>query len=196
MHPQLHTPTETPSQNPSILILESRDRYRSCHIRVPDAEERLAAISIDNQYYSFFKIEKNEKRALEIADRLCHRGEAIAITRNPKGYAIWVQETEARPSTPIKPEQPAIPPSTNTPCKILASRSQYQTCHIRVPDLDKRLAAIFFDCHYYSLFKVVDEVQQALQIVRRLSYRGEETVITKTEKGYGLWILEPEAQPL
>ncbi|NJN58252.1 MAG: hypothetical protein HC879_12515 [Leptolyngbyaceae cyanobacterium SL_5_9] len=75
---------------------------------------------------------------------------------------------------------------------ILTSRSQYRPCHIRVPDLEKPLAAIAFNGNYYSLFKVVEDVQQAKQIIVRLSHRGDSTVITKSLKGYGLWVLEPE----
>ncbi|MBD2070987.1 hypothetical protein H6F93_26300 [Leptolyngbya sp. FACHB-671] len=75
---------------------------------------------------------------------------------------------------------------------ILTSRSQYRPCHIRVPDLDKPLAAIAFNGNYYSLFKVVEDVKQAKQLIIRLSHRGDATVITKSVKGYGLWVLEPE----
>ncbi|NJL36238.1 MAG: hypothetical protein HC899_05375 [Leptolyngbyaceae cyanobacterium SM1_4_3] len=88
-------------------------------------------------------------------------------------------------------DQPERSPQEQ-PCSILTSRSQYRPCHIRVPDLEKPLAAIAFNGNYYSLFKVVEDVQQAKQIIVRLSHRGDSTIITKSLKGYGLWVLEPE----
>lgn len=179
----------------SSSILRSRQHYQCCHILVPDAEERLPAIAVQGNYYSFFRTERHESRALEVAERLHRRGDGVVITETPKAYAIWVLEPEAKPAQVKSTSAPILEtPHSNQSYKILASRTQYQPCHIKVPDLDKRLAAISFDGKYYSLFKSVDDGQQAVQLVRRLNYRGDAAVITKTAKGYGIWILEPDAQ--
>jgi hypothetical protein len=182
--------------SPSIKILRSRSQYRSCHIRVPDSEQCLAAICLDQSYYSFFKFEKDQNRASQVAGRLNHRGDVSIITETPKGYAIWILETEAKLAQSLRAKYSVTDPPERSPQQqsysILTSRSQYRPCHIRVPDLEKPLAAIAFNGNYYSLFKVVEDVQQAKQIIAKLSHRGDSTVITKSLKGYGLWVLEPE----
>ncbi|WP_199333766.1 hypothetical protein [Oculatella sp. FACHB-28] len=164
---------------------------------MPDSERYLAAIFFDQAYYSFFKFEKDQNRASQVANRLNHRGDTSVITQTPKGYAIWILEPEAKPSQLLqavhsRPRQPQRSLQQKQSYNILTSRSQYRPCHIRVPDLDKPLAAIAFNGDYYSLFKVVEDVQQAKQLIIRLSHRGDATVITKSVKGYGLWVLEPE----
>lgn len=94
-------------------------------------------------------------------------------------------------SSPIRPAQPIADLSR---CKILESRKQYRACHIQVPDSKERLAAIVFNDHYYSFFKLVKESQKALQIAAKLVYRGDEVAMTRTVKGDVIWIYEPEAQ--
>lgn len=182
----------------SIRFLKFRNQYHSCHIRVPDSERYLAAIFFDSSYYSFFKFEKDHNRASQVATKLNRRGDTSIITETPKGYAIWILEPEAKPSHLIQAvyrstRKPQRSLQQKQPYNILTSRSEYRPCHIRVPDLDKPLAAIAFNGNYYSLFKVVEDVQQAKQLIIRLSHRGDATVITKSVKGYGLWVLEPEA---
>ncbi|WP_199336732.1 hypothetical protein [Oscillatoria sp. FACHB-1407] len=169
-------------------IIESRQQYRSCHIHVPHSEQRLPAIFFNNAYYSFFKVEKDKNRAVELSIRLHRRGETTIITNVSRGYVIWIEEAEAKPSKPVQNSS-----KCTTSYKILTSPSQYQPCHIRVPDLNKPIAAIRSDGKYYSLFKITDDTQQAVQLIKRLSARGEETIITKTVKGYGIWVFEPEA---
>ncbi|WP_199296218.1 hypothetical protein [Trichocoleus sp. FACHB-591] len=83
--------------------------------------------------------------------------------------------------------------TVNPPPRILESRTQYQPCHIRVPDLDARVAAIRVNGKFYSLLKLVKERQQALEIANRLANKGEEAVITATIKGDAIWVLEREA---
>ena len=79
--------------------------------------------------------------------------------------------------------------------RILESRTQYRPCHVRVPDLNQRLTAIYVDGSYYSLLKLVKDRQQALEITSRLAYRGEAAIITATAKGDAIWVLERDAYP-
>ena len=76
--------------------------------------------------------------------------------------------------------------------KILESRQQYQTCRIKVPHFKRRLFAIHVNNEYYSFFRVEKTQEKVLEIMAKLSHRVEKTVITKTEKGYVIWHLEPE----
>jgi hypothetical protein len=81
----------------SIRILESRSQYRSCHLQLPDLDERLPGISVGHSLYSFLKSEQNQSRALEKAENLSRKGDHPILTKTPKGYVIWVLEPDAQP---------------------------------------------------------------------------------------------------
>ncbi|MFQ3615342.1 MAG: hypothetical protein SNJ57_00595 [Cyanobacteriota bacterium] len=213
-------PNGSPSRVPPVKILEFRTDYRSCHIVLPDSNERTAAIALDGEYYSFFRVEKSEARAQSICAKLTQRGHRPVITRVPKGFAVWTLEPNAQiapKTTSVRPSNAPNHPTLNlssdspsdslpvpleatpteapiAPYRILVSPDQYKFCNIRVPDLDKRLMAVCVDGLFYSLFKTLEDVQQAVQIVKKLNYRGNETIITKNAKGYSLWVLEPDAR--
>ncbi|QKD81252.1 hypothetical protein HPC62_02870 [Thermoleptolyngbya sichuanensis A183] len=196
---------------PTVEILELRTDYRSCHIVLPDSNERTAAIALAGEYYSFFRVEKSEARAQSICAKLMQRGHRPVITRVPKGFVVWTLEPNAQLATQATsarlsdtssslnsstgaPSEKAATDAPVAPYRILVSPDQYKFCNIRVPDLDKRLMAICVDGLFYSLFKTLEDVQQAVQIVKKLNYRGNETIITKNAKGYSLWVLEPDAR--
>jgi len=80
------------------------------------------------------------------------------------------------------------------PTKIIQSKNQYHTCRIKVPDLEKPVAAVCVDQEYYSFFKAVESADKTLEIVAKLGNVGDSTVITKTPKGYAIWVKEPNAQ--
>jgi len=218
-------PDQSLSRVPAVKILERRTDYRSCHIVLPESNERTAAIAHAGEYYSFFRVEKSEARAQSICAKLMQRGHCPVVTRVPKGFAVWTLEPNAQIAprvTPVSPSsatsrppqdsspqspQNAFPQASTdapleaaatespiAPYRILVSPEQYKFCNIRVPDLDKRLMAICVDGSFYSLFKTLEDVQQAVQLVKKLNYRGNETIITKNARGYSLWVLEPDAQ--
>jgi hypothetical protein len=179
------------------LILESRTLYRSCHIVLTETGERMPAITYGNQFYSFFRSERDRARALELATKLRQRDHLPLLTQTPKGFAIWVFEPDAllAPQQAIAPSFKSAdfsPASLDSSYRVLTSPDSYQTCEICVPDLDKRLSAILYEGRFYSLFKTVDDIEQAAQIINRLSYRGDETVIIQSMEGMSLWILEPD----
>jgi hypothetical protein len=196
-----------------IKVLESRAEYRPCHIVLSDSNERTAAIALAGEYYSFFRVEKSEARAQAICAKLMQRGHRPVITRVPKGLAVWTLEPNAQVAPPAataglssRPSRPLLHSSASAPLenaateaqvapyRILVSPDQYKFCNVRVPDLDKRLMAICVEGLYYSLFKTLEDVQQAVQIVKKLNHRGSETIITKNARGYSLWVLEPDAR--
>lgn len=84
---------------------------------------------------------------------------------------------------------------TPVSCLFIASRHQYSACQIKVPDLDRPLAAIAIGNRYYSFFRVAQESPRALSMVTRLSYCGDRVAIKKNPKGYGIWVEEPDASP-
>ncbi len=75
-------------------ILESREQYQTCRIKVPHLERRLFAIKVDEQYYSFLRTEKTKEKALEIIAKLGHRVQRTVITKTEKDYVIWAWEPE------------------------------------------------------------------------------------------------------
>ena len=89
--------------------------------------------------------------------------------------------------------QPTKSDRTVAPTKILELRSQYESCRIRVPDLEQPVAAILVDREYYSFFKAVKEAEKVLAIVSKLGNRGDSTAITKTANGYAISVIEPES---
>jgi hypothetical protein len=78
---------------------------------------------------------------------------------------------------------------------VLASRGQYQTCRISVPELAERVLAILFDGQHYRFIKLVGDREQAFRLAVRLDQRGEPAVITDMDERYAVWALEPAASP-
>jgi len=76
--------------------------------------------------------------------------------------------------------------------QILESQHLYQTCRIKVPHLKQRLLAILFDGQYYSFLRAEETREKVLEIIAKLDSRVQKTVVTKTEKGYMVWVLEPK----
>ena len=174
-------------------ILDSHSQYRRCRIRVPDLRDPLSAICVDDKYYSLVKVVPEREKAFKILERLIDRGDEPVLIQIPKGYSIWVWEPEAYPEPPSKSSHrtPTSPPGLAN-YKIL-ERNQYRACHVRVPDLKKRIAAINVNGNYYSFFKVFPDPDKAKEVVVQLSERGDLLAITQTPKGYAIWVFEPEA---
>lgn len=76
--------------------------------------------------------------------------------------------------------------------QILESQHLYQTGRIKVPHLKQRLLAILFDGQYYSFLRAEETKEKVLEIIEKLDPRVQKTVVTKTEKGYTIWVLEPK----
>lgn len=76
--------------------------------------------------------------------------------------------------------------------QIIESQHLYQTCRIKVPHLEQRLFAILFEGQYYSFLRAEETREQVLETIAKLDPRVQKTVVTKTEKGYVVWALEPE----
>jgi hypothetical protein len=77
--------------------------------------------------------------------------------------------------------------------QILASREQYQTCRVRVPDLQRCLFAVQVQGEYYSLFRSGATQAKALAIATKLKGKGNKPIVTQTEKGHAVWVWQPKA---
>lgn len=176
-------------------ILESRDQYRTCHVRVPDSEKWLAAIVLNDRYYSFFKLVKDSQKALQIAAKLVYRGDEVAITRTIKGDAVWIYEPEAKEGKALNTPSNSLRTSASNSelWRILDSEHEYRPCQIRVPDVAKPMTAIYNDRQYFSHLGTVCEQTQAIELAERLSNKGHAVRITKHELAWAIWVLESEA---
>jgi hypothetical protein len=83
------------SRLPGVPILDSREQYQTCRIRVPHLKSRLFAVLVQGKYYGLFRSGVAQERALEIAVKLGHRGDEPIITQTGKGYAVWVWQPKA-----------------------------------------------------------------------------------------------------
>ncbi|MGG6239833.1 hypothetical protein ACQ4N7_14500 [Nodosilinea sp. AN01ver1] len=88
----------------------------------------------------------------------------------------------------------AAVPTSAMACKLLFDRDLYAPCHVRVPDTDHRLSAIYVDNQFYSFLKIVPEARKAVDIVLRLGKRDHTAAITLTRRGYAVWAHEPGAR--
>jgi hypothetical protein len=73
------------------LFLTKGD-YETCHIQLSDTQEKLAAIAIGPDLYSFFKTLRDRDKALDILARLYDSGNDAVIVQTPKTYSIWILE--------------------------------------------------------------------------------------------------------
>jgi hypothetical protein len=181
----------------SYQILSDRSEYKPCRINVPDLDHAIAAIRVNERYYSLFQVFADSKRAETIAQRLSKRGDEVIITLTPKGSAVWVEEAQGSPASRSqkksqKAQTPANPPEP--PYKVLSSSETYQLGYIKVPDLNDDLEALQFDNQYYSLFKSFSDIHQASEIALRLAQKGDKIIIIPNSPEYTLWILERDAQ--
>jgi hypothetical protein len=178
-----------------VTILESRHQYRSCHIRLPDDDQRVAAILVNGKFYSLLKIVRDRQKALKICDLLTAKGGEVVITRTARGDAIWLWEADAivEPSTQVRLQAAPQVETLPFPCRVLNAPEQYQMCHIRVPEVPERLEAIYVGGKYYSLFKADQSAQQSIDLVRKLQQRGDEPIVTRSTQIDTIWVLEPDA---
>ncbi|TVQ17672.1 MAG: hypothetical protein EA367_17015 [Leptolyngbya sp. DLM2.Bin15] len=75
-------------------------------------------------------------------------------------------------------------------------RTEYQTCHVTIPEQARPVAAIAVAGRFYSLFKAQQSLQDAQAIAHRLQEQGDPSLITLLPTGYAIWVWEPEAQML
>jgi hypothetical protein len=184
----------TLTQTATIPVLEDRSQYSTCHIDIPDEAKPLAGILWNDRCFSFVCCLPSLTKLQDSAQRLVDRNNQVVITPNPRGYSLWVEETDGKPYS--RPTGTPTPPQKQEgSCKLLRRRWDFKTCQIRVPDLDKPLTAITLNEEFYSLVKTMEDEEAAKVLGQRLSNRGDRVMITPGSYGVGfsLWIYEPEA---
>ncbi|WP_052049902.1 hypothetical protein [Leptolyngbya sp. KIOST-1] len=180
-----------PTSAMACKLLFDRDLYTPCHIRVPDADHRLSALYVDNQFYSFLKIVPEAHKALDVVMRLGKRDHTAAITLTRRGYAVWAHEPGARYAPPTrKPGYGIRPVFGPQPCLMVADANAYQTCRLQVPDINKPLMALTYNNRYYSFFKQDTDAAKVLDIAAKLARRGDETLLVIESSTFTLALLE------
>jgi hypothetical protein len=86
---------QSPGSAITRRLFLAREDYQTCHIQIQDTQERIAAIAVGSQLFSFFKTLTNRDKALDIVGRLYDNGNDALITQTPKAYVIWILEPEA-----------------------------------------------------------------------------------------------------
>lgn len=167
--------------------------YRPCFVSVPEIEDPLEAIALQKRYYSLVKKVETFEEVDEIVGKLSRRGDELIIVKCIDGNLIWAFEPDAALVESGKEASDRLLASIGY--LILETRRQYRTCHISVPDLDERMAAVLVNEQYYGLFKVLSSREEAITIADRLLQKSEPLVLTRLGKGYGVWVWEPDAQP-
>jgi hypothetical protein len=73
----------------------SQKLVERCHVMLPDSTKPIGAIAFEGQYYVYVKFFANAEAAQRGAARLVAKGNAVILTRAPKGLVLWVYEAEA-----------------------------------------------------------------------------------------------------
>lgn len=195
---QLDTLSSLASQHAHAIeckFLQSRDLYQPCHILVADTDHRLAAIYVDNQFYSFFKVINDPRKVMDVVMRLGKRDDKIAITMTKRGFAIWVHEPGARYAPPNREPNHAIQPVFGPKaCLVVTQADAYESCQIQVPDMAKPLSAIRYRQRYYSVFKQEADAGKLIEIAAKLTQRGDDILIATMPNSFILALLEPNGK--
>ncbi|MEB3274458.1 MAG: hypothetical protein ACO4AI_02645 [Prochlorothrix sp.] len=170
------------------FFLVSRNQYQTCHVKLEGDDTPLGAIHVQGENYGFLRKADDAEQALRFILKLNAKDTAVALTQTAVGYMLWTLEPGSTPTRPL----PAKPREAAKSFYLYeAERSDF--VQIRVPDLDQDLVATFVMGRYYSVFKVEEEADKALEIVGRLTQQGDEITVAMTRKGYAICVLEPDA---
>ncbi|NEP00339.1 MAG: TetR family transcriptional regulator [Symploca sp. SIO2E9] len=77
-----------------IEILDSRQQYKNCRIKLPHLKQSLLAIEVKGKYYSFCRSEPTKEKLQEVIDKLGNSLNKTVITKTEKNYVIWKIESE------------------------------------------------------------------------------------------------------
>ena len=83
-----------PSAN-NYRVLRSPAAYEACEVLVPDLAKPLTAIKVNSKCYGLLRRVSDEKKAIDLANRLKQRSNEVIITQNAVDFAVWVLEPEA-----------------------------------------------------------------------------------------------------
>lgn len=83
-------------------LLKSREQYQTCRLKMPHLKQRLWAIEVNGQYYSFFRVESTKEKVEEIIALMSHKVQEMVVTQTERGYVIWASNKLAHLTEPLK----------------------------------------------------------------------------------------------
>lgn len=83
----------SPDLVPSAPLLAVQPTYR---IQTAEGNQRLLAIKVNGDYYSFYRQRPTAEKADAVAAQLQRRGKTTIVTADAKGHTIWVHQPGAR----------------------------------------------------------------------------------------------------
>lgn len=95
--------SKTSTQSPAPFYFFKAVKEDFCQIKVPDLDQELVATQVMGRFYSFFKLETEPEKVLEVVGRLTQQGDEITVAQTRGGYAVCVLEPEviSKVPTPI-----------------------------------------------------------------------------------------------
>lgn len=115
----------------SQLVLP-RDKYQTCHIRLPGSDKRYPAVLVGQDYFSLVRVFSDIRRTLAAKAQLEWNGARAVITQAGKGYALWVWEPEATSSRRPDSQTPASPDEDVNQQENQQDSQQDKFCLLRV----------------------------------------------------------------
>jgi len=174
----VHTPLPPP-----VLVLLSRQNYTTRRIRLPDEPKTVPAIQVGSTVYSFFRTVAKAEEALVLMGKLCDRSYPLALTKIPKGYALWVEESTIQLNF-------APSPANLATCHFLKA-GQYRTLKLRIPKLSLPVTGIAFKQNHYSIFCKETNLTQLIELAGQLVEWGNPVLVLRDQSV--LCIREPQA---
>jgi hypothetical protein len=174
-------------------FLTTRQQYQTCQVLLPGDEKPMGAIYLNDRLYGFYRQIAKAGQLLKFMLKMRARLKAAAevmVTQTPKGYFLWLWE----PDVSIVGKTPSQPQDTPPAHFYLLEAAKTGFCQIRVPDLEQELIAVAIGEQYYSLFKLEADTVAVMEIIAKLTRRGDELAIALTRGGYAICVLEPDAR--
>ena len=178
-------------------LLIYKGQYSNCQIKVPDVETKLPAVKLENQLYSLFRRFETAEDVMKALTKLAQNAdEQLALTKQgQQGYVMWALELEAQIFRGPRKDGRKWPTHGPAPCSILGDAKQYHQCYVMVPDLVEPMVALQYGDRFYSVYQTNLEANEALDLSAQLTWRGHDSAIASTAKGYAVCLWEPEAAP-
>ena len=177
-------------------LLTYKGQYNKCHIKVPDIEAKLPAVKIGSQLYSLFRRIEEADAAMKALNKLAQKGDELALTKQGNNhYVMWALEVEAQVFKGPRQEGRQWPTCGPATCLVLGDAKQYHQCYITVPDLAEPMVAVQYDERFYSVYQTGLNATESLELAAQLTWRGHDSAIAATAKGYAVCLWEPEATP-
>lgn len=176
------------SPQPCKLLWE-RSQYQGCRIRVPDQPQSLPAVRQGDEYYSYLRFTTSAQKALSTAIKIAYRGEKGIITRNTRGYTMWILERDAEPVRVRSYEQQ----SELGTCQLIAGRKEVQPRQLTISGSTNKFPGIEYQGRYYQLLQAAKTAATALDIASELVIQNRPVVLAPTKVGFAVGVWRPDA---